>query len=109
MPLRPPSYLELHGIVDRDVAARTNAGRIALGCPNNGDRTGRWRAIYERVGHSCAPGRFSELAVGGSRDELDEWLGPHDLPLRFVDGPPGIAAVRIATADGDVELANPPR
>jgi hypothetical protein len=49
------------------------------------------------------------LAVGGSRDELDEWLGPHDLPLRFVDGPPGIAAVRIATADGDVELANPPR
>lgn len=75
--------------------------------PNNGDRQGRWQAMYERVGHTCAPRGFSELTVGGSKAELDDWLGPHDLPLRFVDGPPGIRAVRIATASGgDAVIAN---
>lgn len=75
--------------------------------PNNGDRAGRIRAMYERVGHSCSPEGISELTLGGSRDELDDWLGPHDLPLRFVDGDAGIRSVRIATAGGDVVITNP--
>lgn len=73
--------------------------------PNNGDRVGRWRAMYDRVGHSCAPGGFSELTVSGSESEMRDWLGPHRLPLRFVGGRAGIREARIATADGEVVIA----
>ena len=76
--------------------------------PNNGDRLGRWRALYERVGHSCAPAGCSELTLGGSESELNDWLGPHDLPLRFVAGRVGIQGARIATARGEVVLEGPP-
>jgi hypothetical protein len=163
VPLEPPAYLEFHTIENREVAAATEAGRIALACeaagfgvfswsvrvddldavserlgieifdytiphgdgtlrgwravsgaphlpffidyPNNGDRVGRWRAMYDRVGHSCAPGGFSELTVSGSESEMRDWLGPHQLPLRFVGGPKGIRGARIATADGEVVIA----
>jgi hypothetical protein len=73
--------------------------------PHNGDRVGRWQAMYDRVGHTCSPGGFVELAVGGSESELREWLGPHDLPLRFVGGSPGVREARIATARGEVVIA----
>jgi hypothetical protein len=72
--------------------------------PNNGDRVGRWQAMYDRVGHSCAPTGFSELTISGSESELRDWLGPNDLPLRFVSGRQGIRAARIATAAGDVVI-----
>jgi hypothetical protein len=163
VPLKPPTYFEFHTIEDRQVAERTNAGRIALECeaagfglfswsvrvddleavskrlgieifdytvphddgtlrgwravsgpphlpffidyPNNGDRVGRWQAMYDRVGHSCAPAGFSELTISGSESELRDWLGPHDLPLRVVAGRVGIREARIATADGEVVIA----
>jgi hypothetical protein len=73
--------------------------------PSNGDRLGRWRAVYDRVGHTCAPAGFSELTIGGSESELLDWLGPHDLPLRFVAGREGIQEARIATAAGEVVIA----
>jgi hypothetical protein len=73
--------------------------------PNNGDRIGRWRAMYDRVGHSSAPTDFLELTVGGSESEMRDWLGPHDLPLRFVGGRQGIREARIGTADGEVVIA----
>jgi hypothetical protein len=72
--------------------------------PNNGDRVGRWRAMYDRVGHSCAPTVFSELTISGSESEMRDWLGPHHLPLRFVDGRQGIREARIATADSEVVI-----
>jgi len=72
--------------------------------PNNGDRRGRLQAAYDRVGHTSAPTGFCELSVGGSRDDLAHWLGPHDLPLRFVPGEPGPVEVRIATDAGEVVL-----
>jgi hypothetical protein len=70
--------------------------------PNNGDRVGRWRAMYEHVGHTCSPGGFSELTISGDETEMRDWLGPHDLPLRFVPGREGICEARISTAKGDV-------
>ncbi len=73
--------------------------------PNNGDRVGRWQAMYDRVGHTCSPGGFLELSVGGSESQLREWLGPHELPLRFVGGEGGIREARIATARGEVVIA----
>ena len=72
--------------------------------PNNGDRSARLRAIYERVGHTCAPTRFSQLTISGPEREMEEWLGPNDLPLRYVSGQEGIREARIATANGEVVI-----
>jgi catechol 2,3-dioxygenase-like lactoylglutathione lyase family enzyme len=68
--------------------------------PNNGDREARLRAVYERVSHTSAPTVFSELTVSGTRDEHLEWLGAHDLPLRFKSGRLGVMEARIATRHG---------
>jgi hypothetical protein len=73
--------------------------------PNNGDRRGRLQAMYDRVGHTCSPGPFTEVTVAGSEAELGEWLGPNDLPLRVVDGSPGIREARIATVAADIVIA----
>ena len=72
--------------------------------PNNGDRRGRLQAMYERVDHTSMPTVFSSLTIGGSEGEMREWLGPHDLPLRFVDGDEGIRDARIFTKDGEVVI-----
>jgi hypothetical protein len=92
----------------RSVAAR-DAGfpsplPFFIDYPNNGDRTARLQAAYERVRHTSAPTGFSELTVSGSADELAEWLGPHDLPLRIVAGTAGLIEARISTGDGEVVL-----
>jgi hypothetical protein len=68
--------------------------------PNNGDRCGRWQAMYDRVGHTSSPEGFAEIVVGGSVTELGEWLGAHELPLRIVPGRPGIREARVATDRG---------
>jgi len=72
--------------------------------PNNGDRVGRWQALYERVGHTCSPRGFSELTISGSESEMLDWLGPHRLPLRFIEGQQGICEVRIATVTGELVI-----
>jgi hypothetical protein len=162
VPLRPPAYMEVLGIEDRDAARSSESGRRALAreeagsglltwavlvddleaiserlgieifdytvahgdgtlrgwravggpshlpffidYPNNGNRLERWQAMYERVGHTCAPAGFSELTISGSAAEMSEWLGRHDLPLRFVAGREGIREARIATARGEVVI-----
>lgn len=73
--------------------------------PNNGDRLGRWQAMYDRVGHGCAPTSFTELTISGSEAEMGEWLGPNDLPLRFIDGSRGLCEARFATDRGEVALS----
>jgi hypothetical protein len=72
--------------------------------PQNGDRAARLQAMYDRVGHTSAPSAFASLTVGGSRHELDEWLGPHDLPLEHAGGAAGIHAAAIATTAGVVTI-----
>ena len=73
--------------------------------PNNGDRFDRMRRLYKSVGHSCSPTGFSELTISGSESEIRDWLGAHDLPLRFVEGQQGVREARIATATGEVVIA----
>ena len=72
--------------------------------PNNGDRFARMQALYDSAGHTCSPTRFTELTISGSEREMRDWLGPHDLPLRFVAGRDGIREARIATANGQVAI-----
>jgi hypothetical protein len=73
--------------------------------PNNGDRSARMQMFYERVAHTCSPTQFSGLTISGSEVEMRDWLGPNDLPLRFVSGRQGIREARIATANGEVVIA----
>jgi hypothetical protein len=72
--------------------------------PNNGDRLARLRKRYAAMQHTSSPTRFSQLTISGSEEEMREWLGPHELPLRFVPGTGGLCEARIATAAGDVVI-----
>jgi len=51
-----------------------------------------------------APQGIAWLELGGDEQKIRDWLGPEasDLPLRFVDGAPGIRAVGIATDNGEI-------
>ena len=92
----------------RSVARRDDEWRSAvpffIDYPNNGDRLARCQAMYNRVGHACTPLDVSELTISGSPDELAGWLGPHELPLRFVAGDTGLVEARIATEAGELIL-----
>jgi hypothetical protein len=92
----------------RSVARRDDAFPFSfpffIDYPNNGDRHARLQAAYDRVEHASAPTALSQLTISGSSDELVEWLGPHDLPLRFVPGDAGLVEARISTEAGDVVL-----
>lgn len=70
--------------------------------PNNGNRTERLADLYGRAGHACAPTHFSRLVIEGDPAEMNEWLGPHDLPLTYMDGTRGLVSAEIATARGSV-------
>lgn len=72
--------------------------------PNNGNREERIRAGYAEAGHSCAPTEFTALYVEGDRAEMDEWLGPHDLPLHYRRGTRGLYAAELATSRGLVTI-----
>ena len=41
------------------------------------------------------------VELGGDPARLASWLGPHDLPLRLVDGAPGPHRMAIAVATGE--------
>jgi hypothetical protein len=73
--------------------------------PNNGDRIGRLRERYVGMRHTSSPTRFSQLTISGSQREMQEWLGPHQLPLRFVSGTRGLCEARIETAAGEVIIS----
>ena len=55
--------------------------------------------------HACDATGFAWIEVAGRGPELESWLGDHDLPVRNVDGPPGITAVGIATSAGELALS----
>jgi hypothetical protein len=72
--------------------------------PNNGNRAERIAALYDRVGHTATPTRFSRLVVEGSTSEMLDWLGPNDLPIEYVEGRRGLVSADIETANGVVTV-----
>lgn len=52
--------------------------------------------------HTTEPAGIAWIELGGDATELEEWLGPHDLPIRLVAGPPGIHRLAVTTAAGEV-------
>lgn len=76
--------------------------------PNNGDRIGRWRAMYQRVRHTSHPGDVIELTLGdGPEDDVRQWLGSNALPLRFEPGRAGVHRVLIEGAPEPIVLQWP--
>jgi Glyoxalase-like domain len=41
------------------------------------------------------------VEIGGDQDRLDAWLGPHELPIRHVEGAPGPRRVAITIANDE--------
>lgn len=56
------------------------------------------------AGHRVEPVGITALELGGDPARLRQWIGDHDLPIRFVDGPPGPRAATVATRRGSFEL-----
>ncbi|MEO8422291.1 MAG: VOC family protein [Actinomycetota bacterium] len=53
--------------------------------------------------HPSGADGIAWLELGGDQSRLSDWLGDADLPIRVVDGGPGLRAVSLRTAGG-VEL-----
>ncbi|MFN8160571.1 MAG: VOC family protein [Solirubrobacterales bacterium] len=54
------------------------------------------------VEHRVRPSGYEWIEVSANGAELREWLGPSELPLRVVEGPPSIRSVGIGTENGQV-------
>jgi hypothetical protein len=58
-----------------------------------------------RAGHGVRVDGIAWIEVAGDAERLDEWLGGDELPVRVVDGSPGIRAVAVATAGRELVIA----
>jgi hypothetical protein len=47
---------------------------------------------------------LATIVLGGDTARLREWLGEHDLPVRFSGGPAGVESISIATDSGTIEI-----
>ena len=56
------------------------------------------RAMVE---HRCVAVGIEWVELGGDKDRLASWLGPNALPVRHVEGPPGLHRIAVALADGE--------
>jgi hypothetical protein len=63
-----------------------------------------WGERLRRAEHDVAPGRITFVEVGGVASQLHDWIGSADLPVRVVDGYPGIRAAGIATEGGEIVI-----
>jgi hypothetical protein len=54
--------------------------------------------------HRVEPRGIAWVEVGGDPGRLQAWVGPHSLDLRLTGGPPGIRAVGIRTATGEIVI-----
>ena len=52
------------------------------------------------VEHQATTTGIAWLEIGGDRVRLDDWLGPHDLPLRPVGGYPGPRRLAVGVTGG---------
>lgn len=54
--------------------------------------------------HRVRPLGVSWVEVAGDQDRIRDWLGGAPVPVRVVDGLPGVRAVGVGTVDGEIEL-----
>jgi hypothetical protein len=56
------------------------------------------------VQHRVEPTGWMEVTLTGDPATLRRHLGDHDMPVDIVDGPPGVARIRVGTETGAFEL-----
>jgi hypothetical protein len=54
--------------------------------------------------HGVRATRIARVEVGGDADRLRTWLGGDELPIKVIDGEPGIHRVAISTADDELVI-----
>ena len=57
-----------------------------------------------RAGHGVRAEGIAWVEVGGDAERLREWLGGEELPIRVVEGEPGIRRVGVATSDREIVI-----
>jgi catechol 2,3-dioxygenase-like lactoylglutathione lyase family enzyme len=57
---------------------------------------------HARAGHAIGVEGIAWVEVGGDAEQLSEWLGDEELPIRVMSDEPGIRRVAVATPDGDL-------
>jgi hypothetical protein len=57
-----------------------------------------------RAGHGVRAEGLAWVEVGGDAERLRAWLGGEDVPIRVVEGRPGVRRVAIATAGGELVI-----
>ena len=66
-------------------------------------RLRRWQERVREAGNESLGG-FTFVEVGDDPERMRAWLGDADLPIRFVNGRPGLHAVGIAGRTGEIVL-----
>ncbi len=69
-----------------------------------GRRRRVWEDRYRAAGHTCAPGTFTFVEVGGPPELLDGWLGEHAMPVRHAGPTLGIRSAGIASEAGEITI-----
>jgi hypothetical protein len=57
-----------------------------------------------RAGHGVQADAIAWVEVGGDAERLREWLGGEELPIRVIEGEPGVRRVGVATSDGEIVI-----
>lgn len=73
----------------------------------------QWRTVSEaeRRGlvagcrHEVEPLGFAWIEVGGNAEELRDWLGGADIPVRVSDGRRSVRKVGVTTSSGEVTIS----
>jgi hypothetical protein len=56
------------------------------------------------AGHGVRAGGISWVEVGGDAERLRDWLGGEELPIRVIEGEPGLRRVGVATSDREIVI-----
>jgi len=94
--------LPVTGVTRKGLTARLVGVEEALGQATRPFFIERDEGIPDPGAHGTAGG-ITWVEVSGDVSTLDGWIGGAELPVRIVDGPPGLRAVGI----GDRELRTP--
>ncbi len=57
-----------------------------------------------RAGHGIRAEGIAWVEAGGDAERLREWLGGEELPIRVIEGEPGLRRVGVATSDREIVI-----
>jgi len=57
-----------------------------------------------RAGHGIRASGIAWVELAGDADRLKEWLGGEDLPIRVIDGEPGLRRVAVTTSEAELVI-----